>query len=70
MRYRMTRLDRVKNEYIRGSLGITNIVWKIRKIDWNGLNILRETNNYEIVKKNNKIKIEGNWGRRDKLEKK
>lgn len=34
----VTRLDRIRNKYIRGSLGVTNIAGKVRenKLKWFG----------------------------------
>lgn len=40
--YGVTRIDRIINEYIRKSYGITNVAWKKREQFKNDLDMLRE----------------------------
>lgn len=38
----MTKIDIIRNEYIKGSLIVMNIAGIIRKIDWHGLDTLKK----------------------------
>lgn len=38
--YIVTRTDIIRNKYIRENLGATNVARKIRKMDYDGLNVL------------------------------
>lgn len=59
----MIRLNRIRNEFIRGNLGVMNLVRRIRKnvLRWFGHS--ERENNEDIVKKIDEIGLEGNWGR-------
>lgn len=59
----LTRVDRVRNECIRGSLDVTNITKKMRKNRLRWLGHVKRRINVNIVKKIREIRIERNWGR-------
>lgn len=54
----MTRLDKIRNEYLRGNLGVTNIAEKMREnsLGWSGH--VERRNNDDIIK-TSEIIVEG-----------
>lgn len=59
----VTKLDRIRNEFIRRGLGVTNMAEKIREKKLRWFRHVDRRNNDDIVKKIGEIRLEENRGR-------
>lgn len=59
----VTRMDRIRYEYIKESFAATNIAGKMRKNRLRGFEYIKRRNNEDKVKAIGEIRVKRNWGR-------
>lgn len=59
----VSMLDKIRNEYMRGNLGVTDIAGNMRENRLRWLGHAERRNNVDILKKIDETRVEGIWGR-------